>query len=216
MLKSQRGNALFLILIAVILFAALSYAITQSNRSSGNTSSEVNLTASTSVVEYASAISSGIMRMTLRGVSPSQISFVSPDKPAFSDPDEVPYNIFHPNGGGVAYQNVDPNTVELDTDGSPLGGWAYLDAGTGESIKNVGTSAADIIVELFYVRKGICEQINEKLTGSKTIPSFGIGVDDIGDGQEMTGAGIDGRAAMCVATTDNPVVYVYYQVVLEQ
>ncbi len=211
---NQKGNALFLILIGVVLFAALSYAITQSNRSGGNSSSEVNAIAAASVMQYADSMHSGAIRMMLQGWGAADIYFQPP-----GDPDYETYKkeqLFHPEGGNVSYQNVDPNTVELDANNAPVGAWIY----TGDRvIPGLGSSSYDITVLLTHVRKGICEALNEKITGSKAIPDLGLTLAVAvagGGGATFTGPDIDGHPFLCVATTDNPVVYVYYHVVAEQ
>ena len=62
--KSESGNVLFLILIAVALFAALSYAVTQSSRSgSSDASSEKSLVSSSVLTEYPAGVRTAIMRM---------------------------------------------------------------------------------------------------------------------------------------------------------
>lgn len=206
--NNQRGNALFLILIAVILFAALSYAVTQSNRSGGDASRETNLVTSTTVTQYPSAIRTAITRMLLRGVSPSEIDFTPPDQPNF-EVAPVHSKVFHPNGGGVVYQNVDPNTVELDPNNNqPIGMW-YLDQPL--AVANIGTNASDMIAVLTHIRKGICEQINHQLTGSTTIPDTGQG--SLFDSMDVTGVGIDSQPFLCVYTTNDG--YTYYHVLLE-
>lgn len=206
--NNQSGNALFLILIAVILFAALSYAVTQSNRSGGNASRESNLITSTTVTQYPSAIRTAITRMLLRGVSVSEFDFTPPYDTNF-EVAPVHAKIFHPNGGGAVYQNVDPNTVELDpNNGQPIGMW-YFDNPL--AVANIGTNAADMIAVLTHVRKGICEQINQQLTGSTAIPDTGQG--SLFDGMDVTGTGIDGQPFLCVYTTNDG--YSYYHVLLE-
>lgn len=205
---AEKGNALFLILIAVILFAALSYAITQSNRSGGNPSRETNLIASTTVTQYPSAIRTAITRMLLRGVSIDQLLFNDPAN--FSGTTSL--EVFHPSGGGAVYQNVDPNTVTLDSNGDPEGVWTFL---TGKVVTNVGTSAADVVATLTNVKKGICERINEQITGSTDIPAIALAdAAMIVDAGDITGTGIDGQPFLCVETTDNH--YVYYHVLAEQ
>lgn len=210
--RAEKGNALFLILIAVILFAALSYAITQSNRSGGNASRETNLVASTTVTQFPSAIRTAITRQLLRGISASELDFMLPDDAAFSTA-PVTAKVFHPNGGGAVYQNVDPNTVELDSSNVPLGSWHFL---PGKVVTNIGTSAGDVVAVLTRVRTGICERINEQITGSTAIPASGLT-----DAQAIanaanpyTGTGIDGQPFLCVSTTDSH--NVYYHVLLEQ
>ena len=199
----EKGNALFLILIAVILFAALSYAITQSNRSGGNASRETNLVAGTTVTQYPSAIRTAITRMLLRGVSASDIDFIDP---ADADFDDAPVT-------AKVFQNVDPNTVELDNHNVPLGAWTFLSE---KVVTNIGTGKGDVVAVLTRVRTGICERINEQITGSTDIPASGLSdAQAIADAaSDFTGAGITGQPFLCVSTTDNH--NVYYHVLLEQ
>src|SRR5882757_6709060 len=74
-IRQERGNALFLILIAVALFAALSYAITQSGRGSGTVNKETNIVISGQVVEEPAAIRTAVTRMIITGTSTTAITF---------------------------------------------------------------------------------------------------------------------------------------------
>lgn len=208
----EKGNALFLILIAVILFAALSYAITQSNRSGGNPSRETNLIASTTVTQYPSAIRTAITRMLLRGSSIADLDFMLPSDAAFNTA-PVTDKVFHPNGGGAVFQNVDPNTVTLDASNDPEGDWTFL---KNKVVTNIGTSTGDVVAVLTNVREGICQRINEQITGDIAIPASGLS-----DAQAIanaanpfTGTGITGQPFLCVSTSDGN--NVYYHVLAEQ
>lgn len=75
--RSELGNVLFLILIAVALFAALSYAVTQSTRGGGNANSETIKTDVAELMNYVTGIRLAITRMTIGGVADTDICFAS-------------------------------------------------------------------------------------------------------------------------------------------
>ncbi len=208
--QTERGNALFLILIAVVLFAALSYAITQSNRSGANPSRETNLIASTTVTQYPSAIRTAITRMLLRGVTAEELLFTAPAASG-TYVDDATYQVFNPTGGGAVFQNVDPNTVELDSSGTPLGSWNFR---IDKPVTLIGTTTEDVVAVLTRVKKGICERINEQITGSTDIPTIALDDSEMIDDTTIVGVGIDGQPFLCVETADNH--YVYYHVLVEQ
>ncbi|MBI4031193.1 MAG: hypothetical protein HY370_05905 [Proteobacteria bacterium] len=101
--SGERGNVLFLILIAVALFAALSYAVTQSTRSgTGDASSETSLVNSSTLTQYPAGIRTGLVRMI---VSKGAVA----DDLAFNTPSDFPlgnnnFGVFHPAGGQATYQ----------------------------------------------------------------------------------------------------------------
>lgn len=100
----QRGNALFLILIAVALFAALSYAVTRSGRGGGGIDRENTHLAKARLDSLAAEAKAAISRlMMFEGCSATEIAINS--KPPFDTTARAKPNcdLYGPTGGGVSF-----------------------------------------------------------------------------------------------------------------
>jgi hypothetical protein len=159
--STESGNALFLILIAVVLFAALSFAITQSNRSTGSSAGEeTNTVTGSNVTQYASAIRTGITRMLVRGNAVEDMLFDQPGASGYTT--NTTRQVFHPQGGAVVYQAPDSNVVES------TGAWYFFFA----AVKDMATTAPDAVAVLTKVKKGVCQQINRNVFGVATVSAL--------------------------------------------
>ncbi len=176
---SESGNVLFLILIAVALFAALSYAVTQSSRSSpGGTDDETGLISSAQVTQYPASVRTSIMRMVINGTSVESLLFNAPSTFAtMTGAGESTSNaVFHPDGGSATFMAAPPEVMESGAQTDWIFSAAY-------QIEYIGTtdstdeSANDIIAFLPGVKKSICKRMNEQLGITTT-----AGTDDDGDG----------------------------------
>ena len=234
MSSGDSGNVLFLILIAVALFAALSYAVTQSTRSGGgDASSETNLVNSAQITQYPAGIKTSITRMVIsNSVDPSTLEFNPPAD--FGTLTDTSYGVFHPSGGGAIYALAPDSVVETSLNASKA--WVF---NSENEIYNIGTDgapsvgSADIIAFLPGVKQSICTSIHNKLGLSTTFPDetadgidYASVMDDANPGIGAGGAIIgnsggsilNGQPQGCFignnATT--PVTYVYYGVLVER
>lgn len=170
--QSEKGNVLFLILIAVALFAALSYAVTQSTRSGGGDAGrETSLVNSAQITQYPASVKTAITRMIISlSVDPTTIEFNPPAN--FGTLTQQSYGVFHPSGGGATYTEA-PSSVMAS--GSP-GVWRF---NSENDIYNIGTDggaspttgSADIVAFLPGVSLAICQRIHTQLGLSTTIPT---------------------------------------------
>lgn len=167
-MNNSSGNVLFLILIAVALFAALSYAITNSNRSGGkNTDKETASLSAARILQNLALMTATIDRMTISGNrTVEQLDMTTPNMAAsignldacVSDT----CNLFHVNGGKV----IPELPAKFIRKGSTC------DTGTQTymapslmlmSIQGVGTDEPDVVIEYICMDYKICDEINEKL-----------------------------------------------------
>lgn len=170
------GAALFIILIAVALFAALGYAISQSSRGSGNVDKEKTFLLAAQVVQYASQIQNTVMRLQLAYTCvDTQISFENNIVSGYTNalsPSDKRCNVFDPAGGGLTWNSPPAGA----NDGTP---WFYSGAFPVEIVSGVrcvslGASmgpCTDLVLFLPKVKQEVCAQINKNLLGSTTIPS---------------------------------------------
>ena len=102
-MKAENGNALFLILIAVALLAALSYAITHSSRSSGGIAREQAVIDQAVMDGYIAAIERGRQRLKIL----RHCATIDYTPPADQTAGDKACHMFHPDGAGVGYLNLD-------------------------------------------------------------------------------------------------------------
>ena len=164
-LRKEDGNVLFLILIAVALFAALSYAVTSSTRTGGgDASSETNLVNSAQITQYPASVSTAIVRMIISGTGISTMRFNRPAE--FGDLDTNSIGVFHPQGGGANYINS-PASVMND---GLLGEWVFNAELEVPDIGVAGAGGNEVIAFLDGVTQSICQKINEEYGIGSSIP----------------------------------------------
>jgi hypothetical protein len=230
--RGESGNVLFLILIAVALFAALSYAVTQSTRSGGgDASGETNLINSAQLTQYPASVRTAIVRMIINGTGVEELEFNSPSN--FSACTGTGEDcVFHPSGGGATYVNAPADVMATAGQGT----WHY----NGEfEMVNIGTSVAsdeagnEIMAFLPGISQAVCNQVNDRNSlANRPVITANISAEyttDMDDTYTMpsdeTVLGTGGEAGTNIADFDghpfgcfeNPAgTFVYYHVLVER
>ena len=212
MYKNQSGNVLFLILIAVALFAALAYIVTQSMRGgAGTVNKEKYNIIVNQLLAFPLSVRSGVLHLsTVGGAGAENISFDWPEwghtnyqhTPPLRDANKI----FHPEGAAVIFQRPDAAAM-LDNQwkGRPFwGNWLITGAtcvpgvGTGDTATCASDpTTLDLVLFLPYVKKELCEQIN--INAEFNLP-WGTPPQDDGDAwganPEFAGTYDNGEAVM--------------------
>lgn len=183
-MPSQRGNILFLILLAVVLFAALAYAVTSSMRGGGKDagSEKMDLYAAQIINEV------GAWRGAM-----TRLKMVDNYK-------QVLFNTSAANGNGTCYSGSSVTTpcktigLFNDTVGvaTPLlnnafftpawlpnpAKWAWETTRVKVSGADIGTALPDTIVTMYGVTDDLCRAINRKIHNVDTIGTLSNSTDD--------------------------------------
>jgi hypothetical protein len=220
--STEHGNVLFLILIAVALFAVLSYAVTNSTRGSGDISQEKADLIASQLLQFGSSMEAAITRMRIsNGCSEVEIStehsgvygtdFINPSAPASRK-----CHLFDPAGGGL-YLMV----LKID-DIAPLDFTNYMHFST-PKVRNAGIDTnPDLTFLYFFQSEAVCRAINEAagigrdtpLTSGWAFPAWQGAFLDNGYTPNTVDQTYWGHQTMCFEYPSDPSVHVFFYLVV--
>ncbi len=215
----ESGNVLIYVLIAIALFAGLSFTLSkQSTNDSGENLDEANAEFyAAQIISYAAQARSAIDQMVITGTAIDDFNFDTPDDSSF---ETAPlYNkVFHPEGGGLSTKTL-PKQAVYQISTTPAAGW-YI--GRFNNVEWTKTSATDIMLTAYQIQRPVCEAINRKITGSSAIPvmngNMSSYIVDTTTNNDVTIAACpncEGYSALCV-TNIAVNAYSYYTLMAER
>lgn len=196
MKKASSGNALFLVLIGIVLFGALSFAVTKSFRGGEKTATDEQLrVAATDMLRYLSSVQQAVNKLiTVNGCSESEVSFENTLVLNGSNAVVYPANyvttpadgrckVFESAGGGLSPRLFD-RTAGLTNPSAALASQpkpGHFQARTTEQFVNVGSALPEMSMRIMYVSAGLCAAINKILNipGNGDYLPIGNGDDSI-------------------------------------
>ncbi|MGZ9109004.1 MAG: hypothetical protein ACXW4B_09315 [Micavibrio sp.] len=224
--SGERGSVLIYIFIAIIVLAALTFAVSSSNREGVTTvDRERSELQATQILDYTGMIRRSVQAMKVDGITDNELCFhhalwgyaTYNHTPACN---ETENQVFTPNGGGSSFQN--PGEALMDVafnDGRPRWGqWHFLGS---NPVTGVGTASPDLLLVLPYIRREICLALNKKLDIGDVIPSddANFDVNTLYDGTFSTVAtlnapALNGKRSGCFQANTTPAgnPYIYFAV----
>ncbi len=201
--KNNNGNVLFLILIAVVLFSALSYAITSSSKGGGSVDKEQNLIHAAQITQAGAGLAVAVQKMVMFGTIAANLDLDTGDNETECT---TGVDCVFAAEGGDQLEPYFPSAAQ----GTPF----YQELSVGKSISNVGTTAAEILWGVDNISLSLCQQINKGL-GFQVSPV----PEDTNDSNTIQGEASEfsGEYAFCEdATTGAGTYYIYWHVLLAQ
>lgn len=161
---SWRYRAATLSLIAVSMFGALSYIVTQSTRSgAGSSDSETGLINSAPLTQYPASVRTAVVRMIIGGMAVEQLRFDAPADIA-NIPDRTGA-VFAREVGGATYASA---LADVMANGQ-AGSWLY---NMTLSLPGIGTNDPDLVAYLPGIGRSVCEKVNQQLGFSVLLPKL--------------------------------------------
>lgn len=176
----ESGNVLFFILLAVGLFAALTFAISSGDRGGGGIEKSRARVVANDIISFGGAISSAVEQIRQEGFSENDISFAHSElSGTYGTYDSTPpVEVFNPRGGGVTFavpggRYVTGDPIFSATNDVRNVGTRCAD-GTCSNCTSVGNPAcADLIMFLPLNSLDVCEGINSILEVGEDTANMG-------------------------------------------
>ena len=228
MRRDQSGNALFIVLIAIVLFAGLTMVMANLEGSREfDTDYEGMRSGAAQLITFAATLDSAVTKvMSFNGCTENDLDFYdqgqSPTDYEHSVTNER-CQIFHPKGGQMTYKEVGGSILD------PSQTYSYRITGQ-QGFTEIGTNLNDLTF-LAHVTAGACSYLNEQL-GVENLVDGSPPIDDVSQpfllqvfnggrtGQgDYSGAGLvthanlTGKPSGCYYDSDND-IYLFYSVLL--
>jgi len=176
---NQRGNALFLILIAVALFAALGFNVSEMMRG-GNASiigEEQSKIFAGEILDYGRNVRQVVQSLRIDGCRDTEISFENNIISGYTNGVNTDCQVFNADGGGLSFINVPDDFLDNSLSGQ-TGYGEYFYSGN-VRVRDVGSGTGgneDLELAMFlpYLKESICRQLNDLIdmnTSAGEIPS---------------------------------------------